>query len=173
MNDWTTPRARVLAQRHAEGLIHLIDTARTGHTGLPPVVAAAAGAVVAGDFLAHRTGALLGDRLRAGAVGRRIPGTAWQRAEALMTRHGGRAVLLARFLPVVRTLAPISRAPPGCPTAAAPLTASPPVCGRRPTGGPASTPRRTRPALRAAHCGSSDCSAQIVLPRPVCRLPQR
>ncbi|WP_231976233.1 DedA family protein [Streptomyces sp. 3214.6] len=39
-------------------------------------------------------------------MGRRIPGTAWQRAETLMTRHGGRAVLLARFLPVVRTLAP-------------------------------------------------------------------
>ncbi|WP_231976232.1 hypothetical protein [Streptomyces sp. 3214.6] len=37
--------------------------ARTGHIGLPPVVAAAAGAVVAGDFLAHRTGALLGDQL--------------------------------------------------------------------------------------------------------------
>ncbi|SHH45484.1 hypothetical protein [Streptomyces sp. 3214.6] len=28
MNDWTTSRARVLAQRRAEGLIHLIDTAR-------------------------------------------------------------------------------------------------------------------------------------------------
>ncbi|MFI5794888.1 DedA family protein [Streptomyces sp. NPDC051677] len=80
--------------------------ARAGHIGLPLVVAVAAGAVVAGDFLAHRTGALLGDRLRGGRVGRRIPGAAWQRAETLMTRHGGRAVFLARFLPVVRTLAP-------------------------------------------------------------------
>ncbi|MGW1752125.1 DedA family protein [Streptomyces sp. NPDC002092] len=31
---------------------------------------------------------------------------AWKRAETLMTRHGGRAVLMARFMPVVRTLAP-------------------------------------------------------------------
>ncbi|RNF79262.1 DedA family protein [Streptomyces botrytidirepellens] len=80
--------------------------ARTGHVSLTVVIAAAAGAVVAGDFLAHRTGRLLGDRLRAGRAGRRIPGAAWRRAETLMTRHGGRAIFLARFLPVVRTLAP-------------------------------------------------------------------
>lgn len=80
--------------------------ARAGHVSLPLVIAVAAGAVVAGDFLALRTGRLLGDRLRAGRVGRRIPGAAWHHAETLMTRHGGRAVLLTRFLPVVRTLAP-------------------------------------------------------------------
>ena len=80
--------------------------ARTGHISLLLVIAAAAGAVVAGDFLAHRTGRLLGDQLRGGRVGRRIPGAAWHQAETLMTRHGGRAVFLARFLPVVRTLAP-------------------------------------------------------------------
>ncbi|MET9683369.1 hypothetical protein [Streptomyces coeruleorubidus] len=36
--------------------------ARTGHISLLFVIAAAAGAVVAGDFLAHRTGRLLGDQ---------------------------------------------------------------------------------------------------------------
>ncbi|GGQ46798.1 DedA family protein [Streptomyces asoensis] len=82
--------------------------ARTGHISLPLVIAAAAGAVVVGDFLAHRTGRLLGDQLRGGRIGGRIPGAAWHQAETLMTRHGGRAVLLARFLPVVRTLAPHS-----------------------------------------------------------------
>ncbi|MBV1941824.1 VTT domain-containing protein [Streptomyces sp. BV286] len=80
--------------------------ARTGHISLPLVIAAAAAAVMAGDFLAHRTGRFLGDRLRGGRMGRRIPGPAWHQAETLMTRHGGRAVFLARFLPVVRTLAP-------------------------------------------------------------------
>ncbi|WP_340373826.1 VTT domain-containing protein [Streptomyces sp. SS7] len=80
--------------------------ARTGRISLTVVLVVAAAAVVTGDFLAHRTGRLLGARLRAGRVGRRIPGAAWRRAETLMTRHGGRAVLLARFLPVVRTLAP-------------------------------------------------------------------
>ncbi|MFD8764463.1 DedA family protein [Streptomyces mirabilis] len=82
--------------------------ARTGHISLLLVIAAAAGAVVAGDFLAHCTGRFLGDRLRAGHLGRRVPDAAWGRAETLMTRHGGRAVFLARFLPVVRTLAPHS-----------------------------------------------------------------
>ncbi|MET7780319.1 DedA family protein [Streptomyces sp. NPDC005388] len=81
---------------------------RTGQISLPLVIAAAAGAVVAGDFLAHRIGRYLGDRLRDGRMGRRVPGAAWQQAGTLMTRHGGRAVFLARFLPVVRTLAPHS-----------------------------------------------------------------
>ncbi|MEU5594566.1 VTT domain-containing protein [Streptomyces sp. NPDC020298] len=80
--------------------------ARTGHVSLLLVIAAAAAAAVTGDFLAHRTGRFLSDRLREGGVGRRVPNAAWNRAETLMTRHGGRAVLLARFVPVVRTLAP-------------------------------------------------------------------
>ncbi|MFF9774203.1 DedA family protein [Streptomyces sp. NPDC013978] len=80
--------------------------ARTGQLSLPVVIAVAAGAVVAGDFLAHRTGRLLGEQLRSGRVGSRVPETTWRRAEMLMTRHGGRSILLARFLPVVRTLAP-------------------------------------------------------------------
>ncbi|WP_406215594.1 DedA family protein [Streptomyces canus] len=89
--------------------------ARTGHISLPLVIVVAAGAVVAGDFLAHRTGRFLGGRLRGGRMGRRIPGAAWHRAETLMTRHGGRAVFLARFLPVVRTLAPHSAGVTGLP----------------------------------------------------------
>ncbi|MCD0483589.1 VTT domain-containing protein [Streptacidiphilus sp. ASG 303] len=80
--------------------------ARAGQLDLPLLVAAAAGAAAAGDFLAHRTGRALGGRLRTGRLGRRLPSAAWRRAEALTARHGGRAVFLARFLPVVRTLVP-------------------------------------------------------------------
>ncbi|MFI6371137.1 DedA family protein [Streptomyces sp. NPDC050546] len=80
--------------------------ARTGHLSLPLVIGAAAVAAVAGDFLAHRTGALLGDRLRTGRLGSRVPAAAWRNAEDLMDRRGGRAVFLARFVPVLRTLAP-------------------------------------------------------------------
>jgi membrane protein DedA with SNARE-associated domain len=80
--------------------------ARAGHVSLPLLVVVAAAAVALGDFLAHRTGRYLGLRLRTGGVGRRLPHLAWERAETLMTRHGGRAVFLARFLPVVRTVAP-------------------------------------------------------------------
>ncbi|MFS7872967.1 DedA family protein [Streptomyces asiaticus] len=80
--------------------------ARTGRLDLPSLVTTAACAVVAGDFLAHRTGKVLGDRLRTGRLGRRLPAAAWRRAEALMARRGGHAVFLARFLPILRTLIP-------------------------------------------------------------------
>ncbi|MFB8384552.1 DedA family protein [Streptomyces rubiginosohelvolus] len=80
--------------------------AHAGDLNLALIIATAASAVVAGDALAHRTGHLLGGRLRHGRLGRRIPATAWQRAEALMARRGGQAVFLSRFVPVVRTLTP-------------------------------------------------------------------
>ncbi|MGW1175383.1 DedA family protein [Kitasatospora sp. NPDC002543] len=80
--------------------------ARAGTVSLPLVIAAAAGAAVVGDYLAHRTGDFLGERLRTGRIGARIPAAAWQHAETLMTRHAGRAVFLGRFLPMVRTLTP-------------------------------------------------------------------
>ncbi|MGP3979420.1 DedA family protein [Streptomyces sp. 8N114] len=80
--------------------------ARTGQLGLLTVIAVAACAAMAGDFLAHRTGCLLGDRLRTSRLARRIPAGAWRRAEALMAGHGGRAVFCSRFVPVLRTLTP-------------------------------------------------------------------
>lgn len=79
--------------------------ARAGGLRLTLVIAVASCAVVAGDAIGHRTGRLLGSRLRTGRLGRRIP-AAWQRAETLMTRRGGQAIFLARFVAGVRTLAP-------------------------------------------------------------------
>ncbi|MDI1455891.1 DedA family protein [Streptomyces sp. ATE26] len=79
---------------------------RSGQLSLPLVIVTAACAVVAGDFLAYRTGRALGVRLRTGRLGRRLPAGAWQRAETLMARRGGHAVFLARFFPVIRTIVP-------------------------------------------------------------------
>ncbi|MBT2396351.1 DedA family protein [Streptomyces sp. ISL-100] len=67
----------------------------TGQLSLPMLIATAACAVVAGDFLAHRTGRMLGERLGTGRFERRLPAAAGQRAEALMARRGGHAAFLA------------------------------------------------------------------------------
>lgn len=80
--------------------------ARAGQLNLVLVIVTAACAVAAGDLLGQRTGRVLGQRLRTGRFGRRLPAAAWQRAETLMERRGGQAVFLARFLPVIRTLVP-------------------------------------------------------------------
>ncbi|MFM9441273.1 DedA family protein [Streptomyces acidiscabies] len=82
---------------------------RTGHLSLPVVIAVAAGAVVTGDFLAHRAGRFLGPRMS------NVPQIARRRAESLMTRFGGRAVLLCRFLPVIRTITPYLAGATGLP----------------------------------------------------------
>lgn len=81
--------------------------ARTGHISLPLVIATAVGTVVAGDLLAHRTGRFLGDRLRTGLAGRRVPDAAWHQAHTLMMRHGSRAVLCARRLQGPRRWRPV------------------------------------------------------------------
>ncbi|MFF9784989.1 membrane protein DedA, SNARE-associated domain [Streptomyces sp. SceaMP-e96] len=80
--------------------------ARAGSMNLLWVIGVAAGAVVIGDALGHRTGHLLGNRLRTGKLGRRIPASAWQRAETLMNKRAGQTLLIFRFVPVMRTLAP-------------------------------------------------------------------
>ncbi|WP_432142941.1 DedA family protein [Streptomyces sp. bgisy084] len=80
--------------------------ARAGSLNLLWVIAIAAVAVMAGDALGHRTGHLMGKRLRTGRLGRRIPASAWQRAETLMAKRGGPTLLVFRFVPVMRTVAP-------------------------------------------------------------------
>ena len=73
----------------------------------PPLVAVAAttGAVV-GDGLGFALGRRLGPRLRTGRLGRLVGDQRWQRAEDVLSRSGGRAVVAARFVGLVRPLAP-------------------------------------------------------------------
>jgi len=80
--------------------------AQTGYLHFPVLVVVAAAAVVVADLISYRTGLLLGGRLRTNRLGRRISATAWDRADTVMARHGGRAVFPARFVPLLRTLVP-------------------------------------------------------------------
>ncbi len=60
------------------------------------------GAAVLGDTVNYAVGHRLGRR----AAGRLIRPERRAQTEAFFARHGGRAVVLARFVPVVRTVAP-------------------------------------------------------------------
>ncbi|AEW92793.1 hypothetical protein SCATT_04220 [Streptantibioticus cattleyicolor NRRL 8057 = DSM 46488] len=131
--------------------------ARGGQVCLPGVIAVAAGAVVAGDFAAHRTGRLLGARPLSGRLGDRVRAGVWRRADALMARRGGQAVLVGRFVPVLRTLVPPWPGPPGCPTAASPPTAfSPPRRGPPPRSAPVT---RQRPSRAVSSPSGFQCSS--------------
>ncbi|QKE83167.1 hypothetical protein HL663_03820 [Arthrobacter sp. NEB 688] len=63
-------------------------------------------AVVVGDQLGLATGRVLGPRLRTSRLGRRVGPAVWDRAEGVLAAHGALAVLVARFVPVARTLVP-------------------------------------------------------------------
>ena len=78
-----------------------------GGAAAPPlVVVAAASGAVAGDGVGFALGRRLGPRLRTGRVGRLVGERRWQSAEAFLARKGGRAVVAARFVGLVRPLAP-------------------------------------------------------------------
>lgn len=77
-----------------------------GTLRLVPAVLLMTVAALVGDNLAYREGVRLGDRVRTSRLGRRVGESRWEKADALLTRHGGRAVCLARFVAFARTLTP-------------------------------------------------------------------
>ena len=72
------------------------------HVAVVLLVAAGLG----GDALAFAEGVRYGPRLRASRAGQRVGNERWGKAEALLRRHGGRAVVLGRYVPFGRTLLP-------------------------------------------------------------------
>lgn len=85
-----------------------------------PGAAVAAVAVVAvaaacGDAIGYLLGRRYGPRLRASKVVGTVGRDQWDRAGAILRRHGAWAVLGARFLPVVRTLTPAAAGASGLP----------------------------------------------------------
>lgn len=80
--------------------------AHQGWIGLWPMITVAVGAAVAGDGVGYEIGRALGPRLRGSWLGRRVGSRRWATAEAFLTRHGGKAVLLGRFTALLRALTP-------------------------------------------------------------------
>ncbi|MCG8927615.1 DedA family protein [Lentzea sp. CC55] len=63
-------------------------------------------AASAGDLIGRTVGRRFGPRLRETKIIRRHGARGWDRAAAILRRHGAWAVFFARFLPVLRTLVP-------------------------------------------------------------------
>ncbi|MFC3501042.1 DedA family protein [Micromonospora krabiensis] len=80
--------------------------ARTGEVDLSAALVVTTLAAFTGDQLGYLEGRLLGPRVRAARLGRRIGPDRWQRAEALVATRGGPAVLVGRWTAFVRTLVP-------------------------------------------------------------------
>jgi membrane-associated protein/undecaprenyl-diphosphatase len=64
-------------------------------------------AAVAGDQMGHAVGLRLGSRVFTGADSRVFARSQRVAAERCFERHGPKAVVLARFVPVVRTFTPV------------------------------------------------------------------
>ncbi|TDC33632.1 DedA family protein [Micromonospora sp. 15K316] len=80
--------------------------AYAGTLRLAPALLVMIGAAVIGDTLAFRAGRRYGPKLRASGLGTRVGPERWQRADALLSRLGGRGVFTARWIAFARTLVP-------------------------------------------------------------------
>ena len=63
---------------------------------------------LAGESVGFALGRLVGPRLRDSRLGRRLGGAHWERAERYLTKRGGPAIFISRFLPVFHSLIPLT-----------------------------------------------------------------
>jgi membrane-associated protein len=80
--------------------------AGTGRVSLPVMIAVAVVAAVGGDSLGFEIGRLGGTAIRRSRAGRWVGEPRWRRAEDFMRRHGAVAVLLGRWVGIMRALVP-------------------------------------------------------------------
>jgi len=90
--------------------------ASRGRVSLPLLIIVVVAAAVTGPLIGYEIGRHLGGRVIAARRMRRVAG-GMDRAQAVLHRRGGLAVLLGRFVAILRALMPRSRVPPGCLTA--------------------------------------------------------
>jgi membrane-associated protein len=81
--------------------------ASEGYLSLPVLVVVAVVAAIAGDTVGYLFGMRVGRKLYERPDSRFFKQQHLRTAEAFYERHGGKAIILARFMPIVRTLAPV------------------------------------------------------------------
>ncbi len=79
--------------------------ASRGHLSLPLLIVIVVAAAVAGPFVGYEIGRRLGDRLFASRALSRVRGGT-ERARTVLSNRGGVAVLLGRFVAIVRAIMP-------------------------------------------------------------------
>lgn len=80
--------------------------ASQGHVSLPIMIATALVAAIAGDSVGYELGRRFGPRLRDSRVGLWVGEDRWAKAEASIERRGGPAVLVGRWVGLLRALVP-------------------------------------------------------------------
>lgn len=80
--------------------------ASTGRTNIVLLVIVAAVCAVVGDSVGYEIGRRVGMPLRRSRLGRWVGEPRWQRAETFIDRHGPAAVMLGRWIGVLRALVP-------------------------------------------------------------------
>jgi membrane-associated protein len=77
-----------------------------GVLSLPIMLVVAVFCAIAGDSVGYEFGRWFGPRLRESRVGRFVGASRWDKADAFLHRHGGKAVLLGRSIALLRALVP-------------------------------------------------------------------
>lgn len=77
-----------------------------GNVSLPVMLAVAITAAAVGDSIGYEFGRRVGPSLRQSRAGRWVGETRWARAERFLARRGGSAVLLGRWVGLLRALVP-------------------------------------------------------------------
>jgi membrane protein DedA with SNARE-associated domain len=109
------------------------------------MVLGVAGAVI-GDSIGYEVGRHLGGRLQQSRLGRKVGDERWERARDTLRRYGGRAVLIGRWVGVLRALVPAAAGDSGLPYGTFLVwNVAGRSCGRRP-----SSPWGTSPATRGS-----------------------
>ncbi|MDT5029961.1 MAG: rane-associated protein [Actinoplanes sp.] len=89
--------------------------AGTGRLSLSVLLVLAVAAAILGDSVGYEVGRRLGPRLQNSRAGRLVGAARWQRAELMMARRGGWAVLAGRWVGVLRALMPAIAGTTGLP----------------------------------------------------------